>query len=127
LFDGLALCGIAVCDICSANFGSDGSFKCAEHAPTVYERLTTEACDSADNRKVSSPSNRVMEKENCPPNNQKSSSGTWIQKSQAIIDSTQSAKGMMRKRKLQGSMDWSVQQLRYFFSVELGSQHLRRH
>jgi hypothetical protein len=69
LFDGLVMCCIAVCAICSTGFGNEGSFKCAEHAPTVYERPSTEAHDSPNNRKESNPSNRVMEKENCPPNN----------------------------------------------------------
>jgi hypothetical protein len=69
LFDGLAVCGIAVHAICSAEFGNEGLFKCAEHAPTIYERPVTEAHDSANNRKESNLSNRAMEKENRPPNN----------------------------------------------------------
>ncbi len=56
-FDGLVMCGIAVCAICSAKFGQEGTFRYAEHTPTIYEGPTTEAHEPAIvNRKELNPS-----------------------------------------------------------------------
>ncbi len=92
--------GIAVCAICSAKFGQEGTFRCAEHTPSIYEGRTTEAHESATvNRRESNQSNKVKEKENQPPNTQKSNSDTWMWKCQLMLDTTQSAKGDNEKKK----------------------------
>ncbi len=60
LFDGLVMCGAAVCVICSAQFSQEGTFRCVMQAVTSYERHATEPRDYA--------TNFVMEKKNRPPN-----------------------------------------------------------
>jgi hypothetical protein len=47
LFDGLVVCGAAVCAICSAKCGQEGTFRCGMHAATSSERRATEPYEYA--------------------------------------------------------------------------------
>ncbi len=82
-------------------FGQEGTFRCADHKASVYERQTTEAHEyPIVNRVESNPPNKVAEKENQPPNTQKSNSTTWILKSQVMMVVTQTEKGDDEKKKV---------------------------
>jgi hypothetical protein len=92
LFDGLVVCGAAVCVICSAKFGQEGTFRCVMHAATSSERHATEPNEYA--------TTFVTEKENRPPNtHQNTKSSTWLRKSQVMMDATNGAKADNEKKK----------------------------
>jgi hypothetical protein len=116
LFEGLIVCGIAVCTIlCGADFGNECSFKCAEHAALMFVRLNAQAVVTSS----------VKEKENVPTNSQKTNKNSWIRKRQFMVETAHSVKADYEKKKIHGSEGWSTRLLRYFFSIKLGSLHLR--
>jgi hypothetical protein len=78
LFDGLVVCGAAVCAICSTKCGQEGTFRCGLHAATTF----------------------VTEKENWPPDPcQNTRSSTWPRKGQVMVDATNAAKADDEKKK----------------------------